>query len=214
MSKDRNQKARENYKKLREAGLSSKEAASKRYSSPEKIKAAIKESKARQRQAQARENYARLKEAGFTAKEAERYRYSSPEKIEAAIKEKTLPPVQQKKRGRAKIKKTQKEFNSSSLREIHLKGISNHEINKAMQEKERAISDGFKFANIAVNFTYTTGQDQFFSSPLKPIREQWDSGEELYTEIEDIIENFGDYYSPIGTIAPVITIIIRFWRPK
>ncbi len=93
----RNKKLRLNYKKLRQAGFSSKEATKYRSRSDASIQHIIsyrsKKTKNDIINAKRRENYRKLREAGYSSKEASKHRKMSDENIQKliALKKLNLP---------------------------------------------------------------------------------------------------------------------------
>lgn len=206
--KDRNTQAKENYAKLRKAGLSAADARKQRYAKPEKLKQILYDI----RQEKARVNYANMREAGFNSKDARRYRYSTPEKVKQVIKDKVLPPVEPKKQGAKKLKTKTFKYDSSTLKEVYIEKYTQLMEGKVWSQVEKAKTEGYKYMNVAIEYTYATGQQQMYSTDLMPINDVKDI-EFLNELIEEASNEISEYYSPLGVELPQIKIIIRFWKP-
>lgn len=174
---------------------------------------ARKKETAAERQARAKANYNRLRAEGFSAADARRYRYSTEENIQKALEARTLPEIREEKRGAKKLKTKTHKYASSTMREIYLDELTEGAYKKAWKEIQKGTADGFKYANVVIEKTYATGQQQYYSQDLQPIKDL-DSIDDIILQIEQASEDMGEYYESIGSEKPQVRVIIRLWKPN
>ena len=174
---------------------------------------ARKKETAAERQARAKANYNRMRAEGFSAADARRYRYSTEENIQKALEARTLPEIREEKRGAKKLETKTHKYGSSTMREIYLDELTKWSYNKAWKEIQKGIADGFKYANVVIEYTYASGQQQHYSQDLIPIKDLR-SIDDIVLEVEQASEDMGEFYAAIGSEKPQVRVILRLWKPN
>lgn len=120
--------------------------------------------------AKQKENYKKLRDAGFSSTDAARYRNASDTNLKKALESKTLPGLNPKKQGAAKVKTTTHHYKSVDQQIIKMTSVKSDAIKKAANYMVDAQSQGYTYYSLTVTFTDVYGISKSFSTPMDRIK--------------------------------------------